>query len=230
MSPFFRFPFTLLDITQPLHECIPSWEGEGGFQRKREMDYDQLFRTESFLMRAGIGTHIDAPSHHVPQGMDIAGIPIEHLLAPLICIHCNSALDPNFMLSRKEIEQFESFNGIIEEGSFVLISTGWHQFWSDPKRYRNENGKKMHFPGVEIEAAQLFLQRKIVGLGIDTLSPDGGDYGFPVHMLLLSSGIFLVENIADCHKVPTKGAFILLMPLKIESATEAPMRAVVLVP
>jgi kynurenine formamidase len=223
-------PYFLIDITQPLHENVPSWEDEIGFKRTLDTDYDLLFRTETFWMRAGIGTHMDAPSHYVPGGKNIEGIDIENLFLKLVCLPCNPSLDPDFKLKKKDIEEYEASFGAIKEGSFVLVSTGWHQFWENPKKYRNEDEtKKMHFPGVALEAAELLLEKKIAGLGIDTLSSDGGDYSCPVHKLLLSANIFLVENIADCQKVPSSGAYIMLMPLKIRGATEAPIRAVVFI-
>lgn len=41
---------------------------------------------------------------------------------------------------------------------------------------------------------------------IDTLSPDLEEDGFPVYQLLLSAGIYVIKNVANCHKLPPSGA------------------------
>lgn len=74
------------------------------------------------------------------------------------------------------------------------------------------------------------MSRGIVGLGIDTLSPDRLDDGYPVHRILLNSGRYIVENIANSEQLPPTGSFVMAFPLKIKQATEAPMRLIGLLP
>ncbi len=94
--------------------------------------------------------------------------------------------------------------------------------WHTPEKYRNQ----LQFPSISIEAALLLLERKIVGLGIDTLSPDTPSSGYPVHQAILGAGLYLVENVANAHLLPTVGAFSLALPLSIQGGTESPMRFV----
>ena len=68
-----------------------------------------------------------------------------------------------------------------------------------------------------------------MGIGVDTLSPDTGKQGFPVHDIFLGAGKYLVENIANSESLPNVGAHILVLPLKIQGGTEAPVRLVGLV-
>lgn len=69
-----------------------------------------------------------------------------------------------------------------------------------------------------------------MGLGIDTLSPDRPNEGYPVHRTLLSAGKYIIENIANSEQLPPTGSFVLALPLKIRQATEAPMRLIGLLP
>ncbi|MEI8296220.1 MAG: cyclase family protein [Alphaproteobacteria bacterium] len=104
----------------------------------------------------------------------------------------------------------------------MVIHTGWERYWGVPEKYRNN----LVFPSVSAEAALALQMRQIVGLGIDTLSPDLPEDGFPVHQLILGAGKYIVENIANASKLPPMGAYILAFPMKIQGGTEAPIRLV----
>ena len=82
------------------------------------------------------------------------------------------------------------------------------------------------FPSIMSIAAELLLERQIIGLGIDTLSPDRPDNGFPVHKLILGEDKFIVENVANASRMPPVGAYSLALPIKINEGTEAPVRLV----
>ncbi len=55
---------------------------------------------------------------------------------------------------------------------------------------------------------------------------DREEDGFPVHQLLLNSGKYIIENIANCNKLPPTGASIIALPIKVKNGTEAPIRLV----
>ena len=82
------------------------------------------------------------------------------------------------------------------------------------------------FPGLSVKAAEFLVEREVIGLGIDTLSPDGTNDDFPVHQILLGQGKYIVENLAHLDQIPIIGASIIVLPLKIEGATESPIRAI----
>ena len=123
------------------------------------------------------------------------------------------------------VEKFETEYGIIPAGSFVLFYTGWDKYWETPEKYHGN----YHFPSVHASTAELLLSRSIVGLGIDTLSCDRGDTGYPVHRTILGAGKYLIENIANAGSLPPTGAKIYALPMKIADATEAPIRLIALV-
>ena len=224
------FPYTLIDLTHPLNDQIPSWEESCGFKQEIVCDYsassETSFRVHHLSMNAGIGTHMDAPAHCIKGGKSIDQLPLSDLILPCVVIAPPNAFHPGYSLSTKDIEQFEDSYGPIEKGSFIALSTGWESLWYTPEKYRNN----YLFPSVSSEAAELLLQRGISGLGIDTLSPDRPESGFKVHQLLLGSGLFILENIANLAKLPRKGSFILALPLNIQGGTESPIRLVALVP
>jgi kynurenine formamidase len=87
----------------------------------------------------------------------------------------------------------------------------------------------MHFPGFSAGAADFLLERKIVGIGIDTLSPDGSNVGFPVHEKILGAGMYIVENLVNLALLPANGAFVILFPQKAAHGTESSIRAAALI-
>lgn len=102
------------------------------------------------------------------------------------------------------------------------MKTGWERHWSSPGKYRNN----LLFPSISADAAELLLERSIVGVGIDTLSPYREEDGFPVHKLLLGAGKYIVENAANLGSLSPHGNFIMVLPMKIADGTEAPIRLI----
>lgn len=222
-------PFQIIDLTHTLMPDIPIWDGVCGFQHTIVADYDgdlskTQFRVQQLIMQAGIGTHIDAPSHCIAGAKSVADIPLTELIAPCIVINIAASAHANYSLSLCDINAFESQYGTIPAGSFVIVYTGWDKYWHSPALYKNN----YVFPSVTAEAAMLLLQRNIVGLGIDTLSPDRPESKFAVHQILLTAGKYIVENIANAANLPPTGAYSLALPIKAAQVTEAPMRLIAL--
>lgn len=109
----------------------------------------------------------------------------------------------------------------------MLLRTGWASRWPDAKKYRNQDAQgRMHFPGFSIEAVKLLIERKISGLGCDTMSVEfGASEDFAVHHLTLGSGLYHLENLADLSGLPEAGAFLVVAPIKLEGGSGGPVRA-----
>lgn len=215
-----------IDLTHPLSPDIPTWNGTCGFHIEIIKDYGTgegvQFRTHGLHLEAGVGTHMDAPSHCTPGASGIEALLLADLIAPCVVIDVASKAHPDFLLNPQDIEEFETHQGKIEKGTFVIIHTGWAQYWPTPEKYKNN----YRFPSVSQEAALFLLERGVKGLGVDTLSPDLPESGYPVHAELLGAGKYIIENVANSHLLPPKGFYSFALPMKITGATEAPMRLV----
>ena len=133
-------------------------------------------------------------------------------------------------MSLEDLAHYESVYGKIAPNSLVIAHTGWSRFWNQPERYRNVDGQgQMHFPAFSRKAAEFLLARDVAGIAIDTLSPDCLDHEFPVHQVMLGHGKYIIENVADCSKLPAHGAYCMALPLRVEGGTESPIRMVGLV-
>jgi kynurenine formamidase len=223
-------PFSLVDLTHSLTPGAASWNGSCGFEQEIKRDYNNTeggvkLRVQQLKMHAGIGTHMDAPSHFVPGGLSIADIPLDELAAPCVVLDVSSRSHPTYSLSVEDIRTFERDFGKISEQSFIIVYTGWDRFWNSPAEYRNN----LVFPSISGEAAEYLLEKKIVCLGIYTLSPDRPDSGFPVHHSVLGAGKYIVENVANAKKLTPTGTYSLAFPIKSEEGTEAPMRLMAMI-
>lgn len=221
----------LICLTHTLQPDVPTWDGSCGFKMHLKMDYDKGCRVQGLTMNAGIGTHMDAPMHFVPGAADIAELPLDTLCVPVVVINVEDKAHPDYLILPDDVVSFEKQYGKIPSGCFIIGYTGWSKQWSDIDAYRNVDAHgMMHFPSWSLEAAKLLLERDVVGIGIDTLSPDVSDMTFPVHHAVLGAGKYLLENVAHADQLPPHGAFALVMPLKMAGATESPVRLVGLVP
>ena len=218
----------MCDLTHDVHDTIPFWDDGCGFQLHINKDYPSAgCRVHRIEMLAGVGTHIDAPNHFIPGGKDIASIQLENLLVPACVINISTKMHQDYYISIDDVLNYEQQYGKIKQNSLVIAYTGWSQFWNDPIKYRNKDEKGiMHFPGFSVGCIELLLERNIAGIAIDTLSPDGSNYDFPAHHLLLKEGLYIIENIANANLLPAEGSFIIALPIKIKGGTEAPLRMI----
>lgn len=218
---------TLIDLTQTLESGIPDWDGCCGFKLKKISSDEISVLIQAMSTPVGIGTHMDAPLHFIKSGCDISDIPVDNLITTAVVVDVREQVHERYFLLKSELVDFEKRHGNIPDGALVLLLTGWSQYWSSPDRYRNpdENGH-MHFPGFGEDAVDYLLNKNIVGIGIDTLSPDGGNMTFPVHHKILGAGKYIIENLCNLEKLPAVGARVMALPLKIKNGSEAQCRVI----
>ena len=224
------FPYKLIDLTHALDSTIPTWNGGCGFDHDMHIDYadcegEYKFRVMKVKMHAGIGTHMDAPSHCISGGRCIHDFDVNDLIMPCVVIDVSDKCFERYSLSVQDIADFESKYGLISKSSCVFVKTGWVKFWHTPLKYHNNHV----FPSVSSEAASLLLERGVSAIGIDTLSPDRPEDGFKVHKLFLGADKIIIENVANLGSMPPTGSFVISLPMKIQDGTEAPIRLVGLV-
>ncbi len=176
-------------------------------------------------MHAGIGTHMDAPSHCIQGGKCIHDFDVNELCMSCVVIDISSKAHERYSATLEDIFAFESTYGLIPKSSCVMIKTGWDKFWLEPEKYHNNHV----FPSVSQEVAHLLLDRDVSVLGIDTLSPDRPEDGFKVHQAFLGSRKILIENVANLDSMPPIGSCVMVLPIKIQEGTEAPVRLVGLI-
>ncbi|HRE32232.1 MAG TPA: cyclase family protein, partial [Candidatus Berkiella sp.] len=221
-------PFTVIDLTHSLNSSIPTWSGHCGFSHQSILEHNPSlpysFRTRSIQMEEGIGTHLDAPLHLIVDGRDVASLKLEELIAPAVIIDVSDESHEHYRVQPETILLFEKQHGKIMPDSLVIIYTGWSQYWLTPSQYHNNH----RFPSVSAATAELLVnERQIIGLGIDTLSPDCPvNDEYPVHKIVLSANKYIIENVANANLLPATGSYVFALPVKIARGSEAPIRLI----
>jgi len=227
----------MVDLTHTLNASTPTFEETKtpAYQAKivATLEKEHYFAREICLPEH-FGTHLDAPAHFAKGLWTVDQIPPERLLAPLVVIDVTAEVKRNsdHQLSLADVLSWEGRHEQIPAHAVVIVRTGWESRWNSAKEYRNPDTKGvMHFPGYSLEAARMLLeQRKVYGLGIDTLSIDyGPSPDFPVHQYSLAHGAYHLENVANLDSVPPTGALIVVAPMKLEGGSGSPVRLLAMI-
>src|SRR6266705_420662 len=226
----------VVDLSYAISDKLVAWPGDTKvFEAKVNASVEKNgYFTRSFWMLEHYGTHLDAPIHFPPGMTPVDQIPAQRLFGPAVVIdvRAETARDADYQLPVSRVEDWEKRHGRIPEGAIVLLRTGWATRWPDAERYRNQDSQgRMHFPGFSSEAAELLIERRVSGLGCDTLSVDyGASQKFPVHRLALGAGLYHLENLADLSALPEAGAFLIVAPIKLEGGSGGPARVFAVLP
>ena len=165
-------------------------------------------------------------------------IALKDLLLPLYVIDKSKevAANPNFILSKQDILDFEAEYGQITEGAFVAFRSDWSKLWPDQDAMRNldENGVQQS-PGWSREALEfLIYERKVKAVGHETFDTDAGipaaEHGLVNEYYLLEQNIYQVEVLNQLDQVPAVGALISIAFPHWDKATGSPVRAVAILP
>jgi kynurenine formamidase len=185
-----------------------------------------------------VGTHLDAPFHFAEGKWTTEQIPLSRLIGPGVVIDMRRQAEknPDYTLQVSDIRAWEKNHGRMPTGAILLIRSGWGKFWGDRKRYFGTdepgNVSDLHFPGLSKEAAEFLVkQRNIIAVGIDTPSIDHGpSKEFLAHQILGGANLAIFENVAALERVPSKGATIYAIPMKIKGGSGAPLRIFAILP
>ncbi len=228
----------IVDLTYTLNEKSNYWPGEKYKPFKLEtiatLEKDGVL-SKAFSMPEHMGTHIDAPNHFEPNQPAVDQIDPKDLFAPGVVIDVRGpvAADSDYELTRDAVLEWERENDRIPVGAVVMLYTGWGRFWHTPARFQNKDVQgRLHFPGYSAEAARLLVrERKVRGLGIDTLSIDRGlSRDFAVHHIVNRAGRYGLENVANLDMLPAKGFLLVIAPIKIEEGSGGPTRVMAILP
>ncbi len=230
----------LIDLTHPLSPDSLYWPTGSRFEHQ-QLDWGMSeggywYASAAFSSPEHLGTHLDAPIHFGENGWANADIPIERLFAHgvVIDITSKSNASADATLSVDDIEAWEQRNDTLQEGSIVIVRTGWASGWPDWETYYGSSTPTdvatLHFPGISPEAAQALVNRGIFGVGIDTASIDPGNSStFEAHQILAAANVFNLENLTNVDGLPEAGFDIIALPMKIKDGTGGPVRVVAIV-
>ncbi|XP_035682637.1 uncharacterized protein LOC118420038 [Branchiostoma floridae] len=179
------------------------------------------------------GTHLDAPAHFSRNNWRTDDIPIERLMGPAVVVDISAKTTGNaeYMVTAQDFQDWENTHGRIPDGCLLFVKTGWGKYWPDKSQYLGTDTKNtslLHFPGIHPDGARWLVQnRGMHAVGIDTASLDyGQSTTFEVHQILFGANVPGFENVAHLDQLPTKGAIVYALPMKIGDGSGGPLRMI----
>lgn len=243
-NDFFIKKEHLIDLTHNYSTDTIYWPTEEGF--KLDVGFDGMtekgyyYSAKKFSAPEHGGTHMDAPIHFEENGATVDQIPLEQLLGNGIVIDVSKVAleNRNYQVTVQDFADWEDSHGLIPDGAIILLKTGYGNYWPDRLQYLGTYKKgtdalsDLSFPGLSPDGAKWLVEnRKINAIGIDTQSIDYGQSKFfETHRILCSKGIPFFENVANLDKLPSTGAFVIALPMKIKDGSGAPLRLVAITP
>ncbi|HYY86885.1 MAG TPA: cyclase family protein [Nitrososphaeraceae archaeon] len=206
----------ILDLTREIRTDTKVFPGSPlpKFITWNKMDIHN-YHSEVMFMSTHTGTHMDAPSHFVSGVSSIDQIPVDRFISRATLIKVVKASDELITASEIQASKVE-----ILEGNSVVFSTTWENE-VDSDYYFS------HSPGLSDDAAEYLINKKVNAVCIDSPSIDrGSDSNFPVHKLLLSKEILIVENLCNLSKINNQNFTLIMIPLKLSGASGSPIRAI----
>ncbi len=179
---------------------------------------DDGFLEKKITLFSHTGTHVDAPAHMRPGALTLDRMRIDKFLGTGFVIDISRI--PGTLIDK---EVLTPFSQQLEEKDFVLMYSGWSDFWESQKYF----GK---YPVLSEEAANWICRFNLKGIGIDMISVDHIDSpDMPVHQALFKHDLIIIENLTNLASLVKKDFTFFCLPVKIDTADGAPTRAVAIV-
>ena len=174
------------------------------------------YRVSHLHLGSHSGTHVDAPSHVVEDGLAVDELPLHLLVGPAVVVDLRD-------LGPREAVGWQRLAAYARPGRMLVLHTGWSRFWASV-RYDEH-------PYLAADAAKALVAAGVRTVGIDAPSIDEtGGPGLPAHEALLGAGGVVVENLTDLAAVDHPEPVLSVLPLPLRGCDGSPVRAVALLP
>ena len=230
----------IVDLTHAFDRGTIYWPTEAGFKLIEgpagitEKGY--YYAANRFVAAEHGGTHIDAPIHFFQNRKTVDQIPLQRLIGEAVVVDVAKSCAENrdYQVDVGDLRRWETNQGRQLVDVIVLLRTGFGRHWNNRKRYlgTDKTGPAavadLHFPGLAPAAARWLVEnRAIKSIGIDTPSIDyGQSRQFQSHVTLFEHNVPAMENVANLEQLPSAGATVVALPMKIGGGSGAPLRII----
>ena len=175
------------------------------------------------LLPEHCGTHLDAPRHCLPNGIDVGNVPLEHLILPGHLLDLTKK-GKGEAITISDLEKAEETSGQeIGSDTALLCWTGMDQDWGKP-------GFETERPFIPVETARWLVDRQITLFGTDLIGMDNPDeWWWPTHRVWLEAGICMIQQMCNLGALLGKEFLLVAVPLKLRGGTGCPVRPIALV-
>jgi arylformamidase len=220
------------DITTPISPFTPVFPGDPKPSIERLCTLEnEGYAVSRLIMSSHTGTHIDAPSHVLENGLPVDKLELGSLMGMAQVLDFSSLLEG--ALNADLLEKAFQNAGISDNISILLLKTA-SPFHKQKNRgdisSQNEGFGKEELDPLYLDESAAFwiVKKKFKTIGIDSFSVDSPhSETLPAHHVLLSGNV----NIVECLELSSVDAgiyFFLCLPLKVEGCDGAPARALLI--
>jgi kynurenine formamidase len=228
-----------VDLSLELSPETPHWHGFDPLAIKPLYTFentDGVFLAYQYTLSGQYGTHTDFPGHFDPSGRLADDYGVQELAYPLVVIDKSAAVagNPDYVLSKEDILEFEKAQGPIPAGSFVAFRSDWSK--RSPAEYENKDaGGNSHYPGWDLEALKYLVDvRNVAAVGHETPDTDssitGNTVGFVGEDYVLDRGKLNVELLKNLDQVPPVGAIVFVTFPNLKGGTGFTSRVFAIAP
>lgn len=182
---------------------------------------DSPINVTQLSMVCHIGTHLDSPRHFFDDGPSFESIPLSRLWGPGWVHPVSPAKGLNI-----EPEDFGAIDKKILPGDILVINTGLHEICNS-LAYQNEH------PSLSERCANWIIEKGIKMICIDFPTPEipvskrQMTFNFPIHRMLLSSGVLIAEHLTGLTPFNHCRVEIMVNALNIEGGDGSPARVLI---
>jgi kynurenine formamidase len=234
--PFLRFDLRelrrtivthLIDLTMTLREGLMTfpvhWHPTVEISQLGRLEVEGR-ETRKLVLGTHTGTHLDAPSHFIPNGATIENLDLDLFYGPAKVFDFSQVPDKT-EISLQLVR--EKAGDVVPER--VLFRYDWDSRLDSLEYYS-------HHPYLSEDACQFLVDSGVKLVGFDAPMPDdprngrGTENDSPNHSILLGSGVTILEYLVNLSKIPDRDFLLSAFPLKISEGDGAPVRAVAIIP
>lgn len=200
-------PFTFDIKTYSVEELLPQ------FHRQP----DDWYILQEWKLSSHLGTHVEAPYHHMQGGTDIAGLDPRLLIGAAVVLDC-SGRKPDDAIT---VDDVQRLGCEIRPGDIVLFYTGYDRDYG-----KAEYGR----PYLSGELVDYLVNVPISCVGIDASGVEKyRAESQPNHLAFFAAGIPIIEELTNLGEIAGHRVTFAGLPLRVQGADASPIRAIALV-
>ncbi|MBH1942366.1 cyclase family protein [Mobilitalea sibirica] len=202
----------IYDISMPITHEMPVYKGKEAKRPiiKTESDFTNGSAFESKIeMNLHTGTHLDRNLHMIPDGNTIESLNLNQVITGCKVLDLTNA--------DEKITKEHLITKEIEADDFIILKT----------KNSFEDILEKDFIYLDKTGANYLVEKRITGVGIDSLGIERNQSEHETHINLMEAGIVILEGL--CLKdIPEGDYFLFAAPILIPGVEAAPVRAILL--
>ncbi|MHB9150664.1 MAG: cyclase family protein [Thermoleophilia bacterium] len=210
-------PIDPVDLTQPVRSGMPVYPGDPPVAVTPGATHETHgYAASRVELGTHSGTHLDAPFHFFPDGARLDAYPAGRFFGTGLVLDLRRA---GLEIGEPAVLAAAEEGGGLRPGDFAVVWTGWDAHFGEDTMVEH--------PYLTPDAARMLVAAGVSLVATDALNIDastGEDY--LVHLILLGADVLIVENLRALESLGAGRASFAFLPLRLEGADGAPVRAV----